>query len=149
MILDKLLQLSDAQAITAGTTVSTNKVDLGSTTPAVQIGTGEPMVIVISVDVAAAGSTDTTAFAVVTDADAALGSPTVHSSVTIPNAQLTAGKIIILPIPTTIPLQERYLGLRVVLGSGDTITITAHVQPASMASEAYPRAYNVNYVGPQ
>lgn len=146
MILDALLQLADAQAFTAGTTASTNKVDLGAITPRRDIGAGEAMAVVITIDVAAAGSTDTTAFQLVTDEDAALGSPTVHLSRTIANALLVAGAQIVLPIPMSPQDFERYLGIRVVLGSGDTLTASAHVVPLDYIPliKTYARGYSID-----
>lgn len=131
MILDALARLSNAQALTAGTTVSTDKYDLGAVTPRRDIGAGEPMAIAVTVDVAAAGSTDTTAIRLVSDEDAALGSPTIHLSRTIANALLVAGALIVIPIPQGPQPYERYLGLSVVLGSGDTVTLSAYIVPQS------------------
>lgn len=129
MILDALARLSNAQALTAGTTVSTDKYDLGDVTPRRHIGDGEPMAIVITVGVAFAGSTDTNSFQLVTDEDSALGSPTIHLTRVVAGALLVAGAMVVLPIPPGIQEHERYLGVRYIIGSGDTITVSASIVP--------------------
>jgi hypothetical protein len=131
MFIDKLLLLDDGKSLTAGTTVSTDKIDLGDITPNRQVGDGEPLALVICVDTAYAGSTDTNTFNVLTDADAALGSPTILAARTIPKALLVAGARFVIPIPPGGPF-ERYLGASYVVGSGDTGVITTFIQPLSM-----------------
>lgn len=142
MFIDALGQLSDAQALTAGTTVSTNKVDLGDRTPKRQIGIGEALALVMTVDVAAAGSTDTFRFDVVTDGDAALGSPAILSSRTIAKAKLVAGAQFVFPLPPDLNY-ERYLGAQYVVGSGDTITVSMSVVPLSFVGtrQDYAKGY--------
>ena len=142
MILDKLGLLDDAKAFTAGTTLFTDKIDLGSAARA--LGDGEGLVMKITVDVAAAGSTDTTSFHILTDGDSALGSPTVIIGRTIANALLTAGSKHYVPLPQGVTL-EQYLGGKIILGSGDSITATVAIVPASMANDSphyYPKGYS-------
>lgn len=109
MIVDKQLELDDAAALTS-TRVSTNAIDL---TTVRDIGKGKPLYAVVTVDTAL-DSTEEDAvlsISVITDDDAALGSPT--TKLTWPNiaeASLGAGvNPIIIPIPYGIG--ERYLGL--------------------------------------
>jgi len=142
--IDKFCVLDDAKAFTAGTTIFTDKYDTAPpTTPARQVADGEPLALCISVDVAAAGSTDTTSIAALTDGDAALGSPTELFKVTIPNAVLTAGKQLAFPLPIGLTY-ERYIGGRIVLGSGDTITLSADIRPLSLVEKV--RYYAKGYV---
>jgi hypothetical protein len=141
MILDKLGLLDDAKAFTAGTTLFTDKIDLGAVARA--LGDGEPLLMKITIDVAAAGSTDTTSFAILTDGDAALGSPTVIITRTIANALLTAGSKHYVPLPPGVTL-EQYLGGRIILGSGDSVTATVAVVPWSMANDS-PKYYAKGY----
>jgi hypothetical protein len=140
MFLDAKLTLDSAKSLTAGTTVCTDKIDLGAAAP--QIGDGEPMAVVMVVDTAAAGSTDTFTFNMLTDGDSALGSPTILAARTIPKARLTAGSVHVFPIPPGGPF-EQYFGMSTVVGSGDTIAISYYVLPLSFAlkiSKTYPDA---------
>src|SRR5262245_52484837 len=125
MILDALLQLSDAQAVTSADAYSSNTIDLGNVTPKNQIGDGEPMALVVTVDVAAAGDgspasmTNTFDFMVVDSPNANLSSHTVLAQRRVTGTLLTAGAIVVVPIPPGTPTQ-RYLGARYELGTDDT-----------------------------
>jgi len=138
MILDALAKLSSSQALTAGTTVSTDKYDLGNVTPRRDVGAGEPMAVVVTVEEAAAGSTDTFDFQLVSDEDAALGSPTVHLTRRVAKALLVEGAMLVLDIPPAPHNYERYLGARYIVGSGDSITVSAHICPRNhIPAQAY------------
>jgi len=149
MMLDALLKLSEAQAVTS-TAVSTNTIDLSQSR---DIGAGTSLFAVIDVDttVQAAGSATVT-FEVITSADPALGSPNVLVATgAIGKAELPAGRgPISLPIPPSVlnslPLGQRYLGLRYTVATGPltagafTCYITdteAHVQ------KSYPSGFTV------
>jgi hypothetical protein len=137
MYIDALLLLSDAQAVTADA-VSTNTIDLGNVTPKRAIGTGEPMGIVFTVDVAADATTgdETYSFEVIQSAAAALSSPDVIATLTLAAATLVAGYQFVIPIPPGFPT-KRYLGVNYnVGGTTPTITVTAALMPLSMASVA-------------
>lgn len=121
MILDALLQLSAAQAVTASA-VSTNTIDLGT---ARDIGTGKDLYAVITVDeAAAAAGAATVQFQVISSAAANLGSPTILGQTdAIAKTELTVGrKPIVVPIPPAIlnaqPIGQRYLGLQYTVGTG-------------------------------
>ena len=140
MILDKLNEFSDAQAITIDA-VGTNVIDLSLDRA---IGTGEPMCVVFSVDVAAdqtSGDEDY-AFEVEYASDAAQTTARKRIGLLVfesgtPDAPglnadlLVAGFQFVIPIPpTTKALSERYLGIRYdVTGNTPTVTITAHLRP--------------------
>lgn len=147
MIMDALCLLSDAQALTA-TAVSTSSYDAGNVTPKVDIGPGEPLAVVITVDVAADATTgdETYQFDIITSAAAALTSPTVVASRLIGRALLTAGRIIVFPIPMVeVPL--RFWGLQYTLGgTTPTITVTASIMPLSFADQIkiYARGYVIS-----
>jgi len=121
MIVDDLLKLSAAQAVTASA-VSTNTVDLGV---ARDMAPGKPLYAVFQVDttVTAAGAA-TVNFQVVSSAAAALTSPTVLSQTdAIGKAELTAGrKLIAVPIAPAVlaaqPNGQRYLGAQYTVGTG-------------------------------
>jgi hypothetical protein len=116
MITDALLQLSSAQALTTGTIVSTNTIDLGS---ARDIFKGEPLTVHFSVDTVFAGVTSVQP-QVITSASANLGTPTVIASgPVIPLASLVAGARFAV-IPKNVNSNgQRYLGVQyAIVGTG-------------------------------
>lgn len=150
MMIDNQMVLSDAQALTA-TAVSTNKHDTGLT---IQQMSGETIGVGFFVDVAADFTTgdETYTFAICSDADAALGSPTVHESRALLAAYLTAGaKFFMAYDPSTQPVNaaamERYLGVRYTLaGTSPTLTITAVLMNAKdfESWRAYPNNISIS-----
>jgi hypothetical protein len=124
---DKLCKLADGLAVTDTDSYTTYSYDTGNITPKINVGNGEPLALVFSIGVAAAGSTDTTHFFLIAATSADLGTGTIKViDRLIANALLTAGKKVVLPIPPMLaPL--RYIGGRVELGSGDTITVDADI----------------------
>lgn len=150
MVLDALLQLSDAQAVTSADAYSTNTVDLGDVTPKREVGTGEPLALIVTVDVAAAGDgapasfTDTFDFMAVQSANANLSSHDVMIQRRVAGADLVAGAVIILPLPPGRPT-KRYIGARYELGTDDTITVSAWFAPYNMVAHL-AKAYRKGYV---
>lgn len=148
MFQDALLLLSDAQAF-AASGVSTNTIDFGNTTIKRRVGSGEPLAILVTVDVAADFTTtdETYTLRAISSATANLAAPTVLAQRTISGAsERAAGARFILPIPPGLPLQE-FVGLDTVLGgTTPSITITASLMPLRMAEEsllAYAKGYSV------
>lgn len=149
MILDALSLLSDAQAL-AATGVSTNTIDLGNVTPKREVGTGEPLALVVAVDVAAdAGTGDETyQFQVIQSANADLSAQDVivqTDTALITRATLVAGYTLVLPIPPAFPT-KRYLGARYVLGgTTPSITVTSFITALSMVQRfrAYASGFTV------
>lgn len=145
MYLDALLLVSDAQAVTA-TAVSTNTIDNGAAGRT--IGTGEPLGFGLAVDVAADSTTgnETYQFDVISSAAANLGSPVVHASYILTAAQLAAGALWFLGLPSGTPTL-RYLGLQYTTGgTTPTITVTAWLTARSLFSLTpthYPKNYAV------
>jgi hypothetical protein len=130
MILDAQLLFSDAQAITADAG-STNVVDLGV---ARNLFDGEPLAVVLQVDVAADHTTgdETYSFQIQCDDNAGFSSATALVTQTISYASLTAGAMILLPIPVGVNV-ERYLRVYYdVGGTTPTLTVTSFLQPFSM-----------------
>lgn len=126
-ILDAQLLFSDGQALTA-TAVSTNIIDLSSDR---DVGTGEPMAVVVGFDVALAGTTPTISVALQTDDNSSFSSPaTIATGVSLSAA--AAGTKVVLPVPADTSV-ERYLRLNYTLGgTTPTATVTAFLQPLSM-----------------
>lgn len=129
MYLDKSNQYADSQACTAATTGSTNIIDHGSTQ--VDVGHGEPMAVVINVEVAAGGTTPTFTFTVQKDTVAAFDSRETVISQTIAAADMTAGATHVIPIPMGA-LDQRYSGVYPDLGgTSPTCTVSMHLIPVA------------------
>ena len=149
MILDALLQLSAAQAITVSA-VSTNTIDLSQSR---DIGTGQDLYAVINVDesVVAAGAA-TVQFQVISSASANLSSPTILGQTdAIPKTELTLGRNpIVVPIPPTIlnaqPIGQRFLGLQYTVGNGPMTAgkFTCYISDSDVSvNKKYPSGFTV------
>ena len=129
MILDSLLQFSNAQALTA-TAVSTNVIDLSSDR---DIGIGEPMAAVVTVGVAADYTTtdETYQFTLQTSTDEDFTSPiTVVASAAINGDELAAGAKVVLPMGFD---NKQYLRVNYTLaGTTPSVTVDAFLQPLRM-----------------
>lgn len=133
MIIDAHCLFSDAQAVSADA-ASTNYMDLGV---ARNLFDGEPLAVVIQVDVAADGTTtdETYEFQIETDDNTSFSSPTDLLAHSIGYASLTAGSVHVLPIPVGAAV-ERYLRVYYnVGGTTPSITVTAFLQPLSMVQK--------------
>ena len=125
MITDKLLRVSEGQALTT-TAVSTDTIDLSI---ARDIGEGEALYMNFAVITALTGGTSVK-FEVISSAAANLGSPTViGSSDAIVTADLVAGKNVVVRInPQVASKGQRYLGARYTIsGTYSAGTVTADV----------------------
>ena len=121
MITDKLLRVSEDQAVTA-TAVSTNTIDLSQ---ARDIGEGRDLFVVFTVTEVFATLTSLT-FQVVTDDNASLSSPTVIAAtgaITLAGGGLAAGKQHVVRIPPQIGGKgERYIGAQYTVGGSNATT---------------------------
>lgn len=150
MILDSQHTFSDAQALTV-TVASTNVIDLGIDR---NLGIGEPMCVIITVDVAADATTgdETYQFDLETDDNVGFASPLilarriVSALPNIPRATMAAGFKLVIPVPNDTTA-ERFLRLNYTLG-GTTplITVTAQLQPQSMlqAEAVFAKGYTIS-----
>ena len=142
MFVDAETRLWNAVALTVGTAVSTNGYDLGA--DAVTSATrrdpsiGNPLVVVVTVGVAAVtGNSELYEFDIVqADNDALTSNKVVLAQYPFTAAQaialLTAGAIIVLPIPQH-SVTKRYIGAQAVLTVGTAaITVTAWITSADM-----------------
>lgn len=142
MILDNFLKFSGAQALTA-TAVSTNVVDLSVDR---DMGIGEPMALVVSVGVDADFTTtdETYQFTLQTATDEAFTSPvTVVQSAAINGDELTAGKLVVLPMGFD---NLQYLRASYTLaGTTPSVTVDAYLQPLRMidGSRDYANGYTI------
>lgn len=140
MLLSVQQTFSDAQALT-GTAASTNIIDLGATgtvlkAPAAlvrDIGKGEPIPIIVKLDVAAGGTSPTLTVAVQVDDNSGFSSPkTVFTSQT--KAGGAAGDEIIMEyVPQGS--DERYIRLNYTLaGTSPTYTVTSAIVAGKQTS---------------
>ena len=156
MFIDVQNQVWSSAALTA-TALSTYSIDCnavpyttGTSNGAKNdIGTGEPMAFVMTVPVAADFTTgdETYKFDIVTATDAALAtSLTTIASYTLLTTLLTAGAVIIMPVPAGAVVQ-RYIGLKATLaGTTPSVTVSAFLEPLSMIQKQayYTSAIVVN-----
>lgn len=126
MYIDAQQQYSVAQALTV-TAVSTNSIDHSQDR---NLGIGEPLVVLVTVGVAAAGG-GTLTISLQTDATSAFGSPvTVATTAAIAAAALGLGAKVVIPIPPDL-LMNRWSRLNYVLATMTGITVTAELTLAS------------------
>ena len=139
MIIDEFL--SENQAFSASG-ASTNYYDFSVDR---NVGIGNPLAVVVTVDVAAdtASGDETYAFALQTDDNSSFSSATSIASITIDKATLVAGYQFALAIPADTSM-ERYLRLYATLGgTTPSITISAAPLPANWipTNANYPKNY--------
>lgn len=149
MIVDALLQLSAAQAVTS-TAVSTNTIDLGTNR---DIGAGSDLYATFTVDttVTAAGAATVT-FQVISSASASLTSPTVIAQTdAIPKTDLTAGRkpitaCISSQVLNALPVGQRYLGVQYTVGTGPLTAgaFTSYITDSDVSvNKNYPSGFAV------
>lgn len=141
MIMDKENQVSNAQAVTAAAG-STDYIDNGV---ARDVGMGDPLFMMITVDESAdASGSATVEFQLRVDDNTSFSSPkVVAKSDTYGKAVLTAGrKPIYIPIPPGT--DERYLQVYYNVGTGPLTAgkFTAGIVNGVQKSDAYPDAAN-------
>lgn len=150
MIMDVHTLLSDSQAFSA-TAVSTNAMDMGSNTPKNDVGSGEPLAAVFTVEVAAdtASADETYQFQVIQSANANLSSQDVliqTDTTYLTRATFVAGYQLVLPIPPDL-VTKQYLGIRLVLGgTTPSITLSASILPlkAVKSGRIYAKGYTIS-----
>ena len=155
MILDSLLEFADATSVAAaaGTALIGNVIDLEE---ARDIGSGEPIYIVIQCDTAiiTGGSAGTVKFQLASDAAAAIatdGSATVHYDTgTIATGAAGAGRtavggtIAVITLPMEGAVYERYLGILCVTATTTTTAVAVNAFLTKDVSKwtAYPDGQN-------
>lgn len=144
MKLDAQLLVSDAQALTASG-ASTSYIDIGQTK---NLFDGEPLALVLVVDVAADHTTgdETYQFDLQGDDNTGFSSPATLASRTIAATSLTAASKHVIPVPVGTSV-ERYVRLYATLGgTTPSITFTAFLMPQSMIQKdkVYAKGYTVS-----
>jgi hypothetical protein len=120
MILDERTEIADATALNtgaAGSYIIGDVIDLGT---ARDVGAGEPLYFVVTVDTTAtSGGSATGQFSLVTDDNSSLSSPAVlASSKAWTVATMTAGTTLMaVALPTEGTAYERYIGLQQTTGT--------------------------------
>ena len=128
MIIDAQNLFSDAQALTA-TAVSTNVIDLGADR---NIGIGEPMAVVVCIDVALDGTTTDETYVVTVQSGSTATPTTVIATRTITYTEGVIGAKFVLPLPADTSA-DRYLRVNYTLGgTTPTGTVTTFLTPMSM-----------------
>lgn len=112
MYIDKFLQVSDAQTVTASA-ASTDVIDFGQGNPNTGMNDLTKMVITVDEGATAAGAATIT-FAVQDSADNATWADVVATGAT-PKAALGAGQQVVLPMPTRL---RRYCRVNYTVGTG-------------------------------
>lgn len=143
MFIDAQLQFSDAQALTS-TAASTNVIDLGVDR---NIGQGEPMAVMIVLDVAAddADADETYTAAIQTDDNVSFSSATTLETLTITRGDAAGSKYFHVLKPDT--LSERYLRINYTLGgTSPSVTATAFLIPSNMidAYNSYADGFTIS-----
>lgn len=140
MWVDSRLEFSDAQAVTADA-ASTNIIDLTQT--ARQIGVGQPLWVVMTVDVAAddGNANETYVVNLETDADEAFSDTAILNTQTIVRGAVAGSKYAMSVSPADM---ERYVRLLYdVGGTTPTITISAFLTDQEPSFwQSYPDATN-------
>lgn len=143
MILDAQCQFSDSQALTASA-ASTNLIDLGADR---NIGIGEPMSIVINVEVVLDNTTadETYTATVQADSTAAFSSAITVGGVVTMAADSAAGTQFIIPLPADYST-EQFLRVYYTLGgTTPTGTVSAYLIPSSMIANSEFGGYASGY----
>jgi hypothetical protein len=143
MILDAQCQFSDSQALTA-TAASTNIIDLGADR---NIGIGEPMSVIVNVEVALddTNGDETYAIAVQADDNSGFSSAIEVAAASVVTRGDAAGTQYVIPLPADYAT-EQYLRVYFTLGgTTPTGTVSAYLVPSSMIDNSKPFEYGIGY----
>lgn len=134
MIIDKLLQVSDGQAVTASA-ASTDVIDFGQANPNTGMDDRSKMVITVDESADAAGAATVT-FSVQDSADNATFADVAVTGA-IGKANLAAGKQVVIPMPTKL---RRYCRVYYTVATGPLTAgkFSAQVVTGIQQNVAYP-----------
>ena len=139
MIIDKYLQVSDAQTVTA-TAASTDFIDFGQANPNIGMDGLSKMVITVDETTAAAGAATVT-FAIQDSADNSTYA-TVAATTAISKTSLVAGNQIVIPMPVTL---RRYCRVYYTVATGPLTAgaFSAQIVPSIQQNTPYPDNANI------
>jgi hypothetical protein len=143
MILDAQNQFADSQALTASA-ASTNIIDLGADR---NIGIGEPMSIVINVEVALDDGNADETYTIQAQADdnSSFSSALPVGGLVTATRGDAAGTQYVIPLPADYAT-EQYLRVYFTLGgTTPTGTVSAYLQPSSMIANSEFGGYASGY----
>ncbi|MDR1351519.1 MAG: hypothetical protein LBJ59_12235 [Zoogloeaceae bacterium] len=140
MIIDKFLQVSDKQAVTA-TAASTDVIDLGQANPNVGVGGRLSMVITVG-EAATASGAATVVISVQDSADNATFADIIATGA-IPKAALTLGAQVVLPMP---PVVRRYVRVNYTVAAGPLTAgkFSAQLVTGYTQNTPYPDSPNIS-----
>ena len=128
MILDNYARLADSQTFSSDA-YGLYSYDLANVTPKRNVGAGTGLALVWNIESDATVNADTIDLQIVTSANANLTSDIDLASWRIAGASLTSGAIFVQPFPAGKNLYRRYVGCRVEVGTGDSVTASCHIVP--------------------
>lgn len=136
MIIDKFLQVSDDQAVTA-TAVSTDVIDFGQANP--NTGNNFPTYLVVTVGETVTAAGDATVTVQLQDSADNSSYATIAATSAIGKADLGAGKQIVIPMPVE---HRRYVRVNYVVGTGPLTAgkFSAQIVAGYQLNPAYPAA---------
>lgn len=143
MLLDAQLQYSDLQALTGpASTASTNVIDHGS---ARALGIGEGLTVVVTVDVALAGTTPTLQIAIETDSVVGFGSKTTVATSAAYGPTIAIGTRYAMTLPPDRSVKRFTRLFYTTTGTTPTITVTAELVPLKdvQAENVFAGAFTV------
>lgn len=153
MISDKLLTFADDTALNtgvAGNYVIGDQIDLKVTDRGIGalIGNAALFLVITVEDAATSGGSATASFSLLTDADPAMGSPTVVATTgALAVASMTSGALVtVLAVPVGFAW-ERYVGLRQTTGTAAFTagSINAFLTPTPPSRFSYPQNAAISY----
>jgi hypothetical protein len=147
MIIDDLLEFADAAAIALniGNAIAPNTdvIDLGAAPTLQNLGNGQPVYLVLTVDTAFVGATATIQFQLATDSTANLATSRTNHIDTgaIAVATWAAGFTLCIPLPVS-DTYERYMGLWMTVATANVTAgkLNAYLSPTPVGNIHYPDA---------
>jgi hypothetical protein len=127
MFMDDRLEFADATSVGTPNNSTGNVGDIIDSTVARDMGAGQALYLVVTVDTAiTSGGSATVAFQLVSDATTTIatdGTATKHIETdAIAVASLIAGYEMVIPLPSVNPAYERYLAFQVKETAGQALT---------------------------
>jgi len=156
MIIDKFAEFSDAQGPVSASAASTNIMDLGAAPTLRDLGAGEPIWFVCTVNVTGTGA-GTLTIQLLTDSVTTIQTtPHIHyQSPAFVGTDMVAGRVLsqfVLPtqaslvaVPTAPPSYERYMGAYYTIASTvGAVLLDAYLTKNPQANVSYPSGFTAS-----